>query len=119
MSQCAICLNEVRSTRTNPPIRCGHMFHSHCLEAWKDKGKNTCPICRKLFDVSKFKVVVTIQNNYTAASNSVSLGSQSVFNVMDLFDISFDVENDLDLDSLLADLGVSLSDFDALVLDAE
>ena len=42
-----------------------------------------------------------------------------MFNVMDLFDISFDVENDLDLDSLLADLGVSLSDFDALVLDAE
>ena len=63
--------------------------------------------------------MVTIQNNYTAALNSVSLGSQSVFNVMDLFDISFDVENDLDLDSLLADLGVRLSDFDALVLDAE
>ena len=119
MSQCAICLNEVRSTRTNPPIRCGHVFHSHCLEEWKGKGKNTCPLCRKLFDVSKFKVVVTIHNNYTAASNSVSLGSQSIFNVMDLFDISFDVENDLDLDSLLADLGVSLSDFDSLVLDAE
>jgi len=119
MSQCAICLSEVRSTRTNPPIRCGHTFHSHCLEKWKGKGKNTCPLCRKLFDVSKFKVVVTIQNNYTAGSNSVSLGSESVFNVMDLFDITFDVENDLDLDSLLADLGVSLSDFDSLILDAE
>jgi len=119
MLQCAICLNEVRSTRTNPPIRCGHMFHSHCIEEWKSKGKNTCPVCRKIFDVSKFKVVVTIQNNYTAASNSVSLESQSIFNMMDMFDMTFDVENTLDLDSLLADLGVSLSDFDSLVLDAE
>jgi len=95
------------------------MFHSHCLEEWKDKGKNTCPICRKVFDVSHFKVVVTIQNNYTATSNSVSLESNAIFNIMDMFDMSFDVENTLDLDSLLADLGVSLSDFDSLVLDAE
>ena len=119
MSPCAICLNEVRSTRTNPPIRCGHMFHTHCLEEWKSKGKNTCPLCRKVFDVSQFKVIVTIQNNYTATSNSVSLESDAIFNIMDMFDMSFDVENTLDLDSLLADLGVSPSDFDSLVLDTE
>jgi hypothetical protein len=119
MSPCAICLNDVRSTRTNPPIRCGHMFHSHCLEEWKSKGKNTCPLCRKVFDVSQFNVIVTVQNNYTAASNSVTLGSDAVFNIMDIFDMSFDVENTVDLDSLLADLGVSLTDFDSLVLDAE
>ena len=119
MSTCSICLNEVRSTRTNPPIRCGHMFHSHCLQEWKDKGKNTCPVCRKIFDGSQFKIVVTIQNNYTAASNSVSLNEESIFNVMDLFDITFDVEEALDLDSLLSDLGVSLSDFDPSVLDTE
>jgi len=38
---------------------------------------------------------------------------------MDIFDMSFDVENTLDLDSLLSDLGMSLSDLDSLVLDAE
>ena len=119
MSQCAICLNEVRSTRTNSPIRCGHMFHSHCLEEWKSKGKNTCPLCRKVFDVSQFKVTVTVQNNYTAQSNAVSLQSEAIFNIMDIFDMSFDVENTLDLDSLLSDLGMSLSDLDSLVLDAE
>ena len=119
MSQCAICLNDVRTTRTNPPIRCGHTFHSHCLEEWKGKGKNTCPLCRKVFDVSQFKVIVTVQNNYTAQSNTVSLESEAIFNIMDIFDMSFDVENTVDLDSLLADLGVSLTDFDALVLDAE
>jgi hypothetical protein len=119
MSTCSICLNEVRPTRTNPPIRCGHMFHSQCLQEWKNKGKNTCPVCRKVFDGSQFKIVVTIQNNYTAVSNSVSLNEESIFNVMDLFDISFDVEEALDLDSLLSDLGVSLSDFDPSVLDTE
>lgn len=119
MSQCAICLNEVRTTRSNPPIRCGHTFHSNCLEEWKSKGKNTCPLCRKVFDVSQFKVTVTIQNNYTAQSNTVSLESEAIFNIMDIFDMSFDVENTVDLESLLADLGVSLSDLDSLVLDAE
>ena len=119
MSTCAICLNEVKSTRTNPPIRCGHVFHSHCLQRWKEQGKNTCPTCRKVFDASQFKIVVTIQNNYTAAANSVSLNEESIFDVLDLFDITFDVENQPDLDSILADLGVSLSDFDPTVLDAE
>ena len=119
MSQCAICLNEVRSTRTNTPLRCGHVFHSHCLEEWKKKGKNTCPVCRKVFDVSQFKVTVTVQNNYTAESNTVSLEDEAVFNVMDIFNISFDVENTLDLESLLSDLGMSLSDLDSLILDAE
>jgi len=119
MSQCAICLSEVRSTRNNQPIRCGHLFHSHCLEEWKCKGKNTCPICRKVFDVSQFKVTLTVQNNYTATSNTVSLESNAIFNIMDIFDMSFDVENTLDLDSLLSDLGVSLSDLDSLILDTE
>jgi len=95
------------------------MFHSHCLQRWKEQGKNTCPTCRKVFDTSQFKIVVTIQNNYTAASNSVSLNEESIFDVLDLFDITFDVENQPDLDSILSDLGVSLTDFDSAVLDAE
>lgn len=119
MTQCAICLNEVRSTRNNPPIRCGHVFHSQCIKEWKDKGKNTCPVCRKVFDVSQFKVTLTVQNNYTAQSNTVSLQSEAIFNIMDIFDMSFDVDNTVDLDSLFADLGMSLSDLDALVLDTE
>jgi hypothetical protein len=119
MSTCAICLNEVRCTRTNPPIRCGHMFHSHCLQGWKDQGKNTCPTCRKVFDTSQFQIIVTIHNNYTAMANSVSLNEESIFNVMDLFDITFDVQDTMDLDSILSDLGVSLTDFDPTVFDTE
>jgi len=119
MSTCVICLNEVRSTRNNPPIRCGHIFHSHCLEKWKSQGKNTCPTCRKVFDASQFKIIVTIQNNFTAASNSVSLHEGTILDVLDLFDLTFDIENQPDLGSVLADLGMSLTDFDPTILDAE
>ena len=119
MSTCSICLNEVRCTRTNPPIRCGHMFHSHCLQEWKNQGKNTCPVCRKVFDATQFKIIVTIHNNYTAVSNSVSLNEESIFDVLDLFDITFDVEDAPDLDSILADFGMGLTDFDSTILDAE
>jgi hypothetical protein len=119
MSTCSICLSEVRCTRKNPPARCGHVFHSHCLQEWKDQGKNSCPICRKIIDGAQFKITVTVQNNYTATANSVSLNEDSIFNVLDLFDINFDVDEVPDLDSILADLGVSLSDFDTSILDAE
>ena len=119
MTTCSICLNEVKCTRANPPIRCGHMFHSHCLKSWKEQGKNTCPVCRKVFDASQFQIIVTIRNNYTAVANSVSLNEDSIFDVLDLFDLTFDVENQPDLDSILSDLGVSLTDFDSMILDAE
>ena len=119
MSSCSICLNEVKATRSNPSLRCGHTFHSDCLQRWKDQGKNTCPTCRKVFDASQYKIVVSIQNNYTAAANSVSLNEESIFSVIDLFDLNFDVSDTLDLESILTDLGVSLADFDSSILDAE
>ena len=53
MHTCCICLNDVRATRANHPLRCGHVFHSHCLEEWKKQGKNTCPVCRKIFNTTK------------------------------------------------------------------
>jgi hypothetical protein len=95
------------------------MFHSHCLQEWKNQGKNTCPVCRKVFDATQFKIIVTIHNNYTAVSNSVSLNEESIFDVLDLFDITFDVEDAPDLDSILADFGMSLTDFDSTILDTE
>jgi len=62
---------------------------------------------------------VTIQNNHTDDSNTVSLNEESILNIMDLFDITFDVRDSLDLDSLFSDLGVSLSDFDPSIFDTE
>tara|TARA_B110000503_G_scaffold22594_1_gene35050 strand:- start:5834 stop:5977 length:144 start_codon:yes stop_codon:yes gene_type:complete len=47
------------------------------------------------------------------------MNEDMIFNVMDIFDISFDVEDVLDLDALLLDIGSSLSDIDPLVLNTE
>jgi hypothetical protein len=47
------------------------------------------------------------------------LNEGSIFQVLDLFDINFDVDEVPDLESILADLGVSPTDFDPSVLDTE
>jgi hypothetical protein len=49
----------------------------------------------------------------------VSLNEESIFSVIDLFDLNFDVSDTLDLESILTDLGVSLADFDSSIFDAE
>ena len=61
----------------------------------------------------------SLYNNYTAMANSVSLNEGSIFDVLDLFDINFDVEQQEDIESILTDLGMSLTDFDSSVLDTE
>jgi hypothetical protein len=116
---CSICLNEVKATRNNA-IRCGHIFHASCIERWKAQGKHTCPVCRKVFDVSQFSITLQVTNNFIArTSNVVHLNDEQVFSVLDIFDVSFEAETQDDLDSLLRDFGVSLADLDAAILDAE
>ena len=116
MTQCAICLNEVRQTRTNTPIRCGHLFHSHCLQNWKNKGKQTCPVCRKVFDGENFRVQITVHNLFEDTSNTVTIEDDFIFDALDIF---FDIETETDLSSLLGDFGVSVADFDPSILNTE
>lgn len=116
---CSICLNEVKRTRHNA-IRCGHIFHRSCIERWKGQGKHTCPVCRKVFDVSQFKVTVTVENRFTArTSNAMQMNEQQVVNIIDLFDFNFDADTEADLESLLRDFGMSLTDLDASILHTE
>ena len=114
---CAICLNPVRETRQNKPIRCGHLFHSHCIEEWKRRGNQTCPTCRKIFDGANFQVTVTIRNtiNDTTFVRDVE-EDQYIFDTLDAF---FDIEDAGELESLLADFGMSVSNLDPLILDTE
>jgi len=49
---------------------------------------------------------------------SNALNVESTF-ALDVLDVFFDVQNLIDLDSLLSDFGMSVSDLDPLVLDAE
>jgi hypothetical protein len=116
MTTCAICLNTVRETRQNKPIRCGHLFHSHCIEKWKERGNQTCPVCRKIFDGENFKVQVTIRNMLQERTSNLMVGDDFIFDVLDIF---FDVSNVPDIESLLSDFGMSVSDFDTTVFDTE
>jgi hypothetical protein len=49
-------------------------------------------------------------------SNTIDLQEPYIFDALDVF---FDVENENDVSSLLSDFGVSVSDFDPLVLNTE
>jgi len=62
---------------------------------------------------------MTVTNNFTGHSNTISLSNNQMFNVFDVFDMEFEFEQILDLDSLFRDLGMTLTDLDPLVLDAE
>jgi hypothetical protein len=69
-----------------------------------------------VFDGDNFRVQITIHNNFELTSNAVLLEPEFIFNALDIF---FDVENEIDLSSLLSDFGVSVSDFDPLILNTE
>ena len=116
MTQCAICLNDVRQTRNSKSIRCGHVFHSHCIENWKKKGKVTCPVCRKVFDGSNFRVQITVHNDYEVTSNTVCLENELVLDALELI---FNVNHEDDLTSVLGDFGMSMTDFDPSILNTE
>jgi|TARA_B110000093_G_C12561086_1_gene241981 hypothetical protein len=114
---CAICLNPVRETRHNKVIRCGHLFHSHCIENWKARGKQTCPVCRKIFDGTNFKVTVKIENMLNHSTFTTPVEEENyIFDTLDAF---FDIEDTDDLESLLRDFGVSVSNLDPSILNTE
>jgi|TARA_B110000211_G_C14069013_1_gene549064 hypothetical protein len=50
-------------------------------------------------------------------SNTLNVYNNEI--ALEALDVFFEVQNIVDLDSLLTDFGVSMSDFDALILDAE
>ena len=42
--ECIICLNEVEKGQTLTLLRCGHIYHEPCLDAWFNK-RRVCPMC--------------------------------------------------------------------------
>lgn len=46
---CSICLMEFeKEDMVNKLPKCGHVFHSLCLEKWLDRCQFTCPLCRSM-----------------------------------------------------------------------
>lgn len=50
---CIICREEMTTAKK---LRCGHLFHVHCLRSWLER-QNTCPTCRALVVPDRKSVV--------------------------------------------------------------
>jgi len=124
-------MNNVRETRHNNPLSCGHLFHANCIHSWKKKGKHTCPLCRDIIDKSKYKITVSVENTQTSNVGMVN-ALNAIGNVVGLFDINLDdldifstdivveeISNSDELESILQRLGVSISDIHTLIRDTE
>uniref|UniRef100_A0A183CL68 RING-type domain-containing protein n=1 Tax=Globodera pallida TaxID=36090 RepID=A0A183CL68_GLOPA len=52
-TQCTTCMETFVLDETVGKLDCGHIFHPDCLKPWLQRN-NTCPICRKEIDPSKW-----------------------------------------------------------------
>ena len=44
---CAICLSDFKDHDAIKTLRCGHFFHSNCIDPWLINEKALCPVCRQ------------------------------------------------------------------------
>lgn len=44
-NECPICMNHLASATATILIKCGHLFHEHCIQPWLITN-DSCPICR-------------------------------------------------------------------------
>ena len=42
--ECCICINTMDINQTATLLKCGHVYHSHCIYSWFLK-KQVCPLC--------------------------------------------------------------------------
>jgi len=126
---CSICLNPARKTRGVKDLRCGHRFHKKCIDEWSVRGGNTCPMCRKTIDESKYRVSIIIENTERNATNTWELPDFSVaslFGGLGLDELNFreseirmDVDSRHDMETIMRDLGIRISDLDSFIFDTE
>jgi hypothetical protein len=126
---CSICLNSVRKTRSTRELPCGHLYHERCISDWEDRGNETCPLCRKNTAKNDFRITLSIQNLRTDSNVSMNLDYSNIESIVNRIglnsedfgmlttDIIFDADDLDSLESILGDIGVSLTDVDTAVLD--
>ena len=51
--ECSICIEELKDIDRLVKLKCGHMFHQHCLTLWY-LVEPYCPICRRFVVLSNF-----------------------------------------------------------------
>ena len=117
---CAICLNPVRKTRGTRQLECWHLYHTSCISQWRDDAKkNTCPVCRKKFDVSRYRVTISVENTESGERQVDEVQSSNVYQIFENFDfseigdfsrtdINFELDDINDLETLIHDLGIDV-----------
>ena len=53
--ECVICSEEYVENDELKKLNCKHHYHADCIDEWRSKGKNNCPICQR-------EVSISIQN---------------------------------------------------------
>ena len=75
------------------------------------------PSCRAVFDVSKFTINLQITNNYTSVTSNILTNEDQSFRVFDVFELNLDMDEQIDLDELFADLNIDINDLNPAVFD--
>ena len=131
MSNCSICLNPNRTTRSTSILPCGHSYHKKCIDDWESRGNETCPLCRSNIAKTEYRITLTIENlmkNRNAVFNLTlsdiqglveRLGIPSDELDMTTTDVVFDIDDLENLQSIISDFGIRLADIDPAVLNAE
>ena len=44
---CSVCLSEFENGELVKTLRCGHMFHTECIDPWLINERALCPVCRQ------------------------------------------------------------------------
>jgi hypothetical protein len=71
--QCAICLTNAKALKEI--LKCGHVFHSVCMEAWRTQGKDSCPLCRR---DTESQVVLVVESSKCPSRENVTFLVQMV-----------------------------------------
>lgn len=123
---CAICMNPVKKTRRTSELKCGHVFHNHCIKDWETKGGDRCPLCRKMLSGAEYRVTLNIENLNRQTSNTMELSVDAIQNLIDELNIDidqfsteihFDVDNLEELSEILSEFGISNTN--SIVFNAE
>ena len=70
---CIICLKDDLLIENMCSTGCSHLFCKECLDRWLDKGKKTCPLCRRTIQYFKNNDVnyrVVIHPNSGSSNNT-------------------------------------------------
>ena len=55
---CSICLCEFEEKDVIKKLRCGHYFHSECIDPWLLNNKAVCPVCRRgIYDNDEWNIL--------------------------------------------------------------